>query len=83
MPELKPGDFLVAGIFIIVNLVTVVTAWVRLKSRIDRNDEIHKEIKIILTNMASDVVTIKTDIAVIKNEQENIDRRLETIEKNK
>ena len=74
--ELDLKDIITFTIFI----VTVAIAWVRLRFRIDRNDEIHKDIKSILLDMAADVVTIKTDVAVIKNEQENFNRRLEVIE---
>lgn len=76
MPELDLKDIITFLIF----MITVIIAWVRLKFRIDRNDEIHKEIKTILINMANDIVIIKTDVAVIKNEQGNLRARVEKLE---
>jgi len=98
MPEFKPGDFLVAGIFITVNLTTVIAAWMRLKYRIERNEEIHSEIKEMLDEfidssrdrfdklmskiLSVEITTheIKTDVAVVINEQKNILKRLDRIE---
>ena len=95
MPEFKFSDFIIVGIF----SITVIVAWVRLKFRIDRNDEIHKEIREILNEFADtsrsrfdklmvkildveiSVHEVKTDVAVIINEQKNILRRLNNIEK--
>lgn len=85
--------------FLVVTFgITIITAWVKLRARIDRADEVHVEIKTTLTDLAttakerhtsiklqlsgisSDVGEIKTDVAVSRNEQRNLSKRIEKLE---
>ena len=49
--DLALKDILVILIPSVASLIAIITAWVRLKTRIDRNDEIHKEISKTLIDL--------------------------------